>query len=137
MDKPLQAPNHNKDHRFGRFKRIPSPYSEVVGGWSSLTAQCLATAPSGLSATRTEGWVRWPDRYGEVGLQPDIGRLSRNMRYTATPELNPVVRRMSQILSGAQVTFCRLNRGVPRSNWICSSSPPAARHIFAQLRLKS
>jgi hypothetical protein len=23
----------------------------------------------------------------------------------------------------------------PRSNWICSSSPPAARHIFAQLRL--
>ena len=24
----------------------------------------------------------------------------------------------------------------PRSNWICSSSPPAARHIFAQLRLR-
>jgi hypothetical protein len=25
----------------------------------------------------------------------------------------------------------------PNSNWICSSSPPAARHIFAQLRLRS
>ena len=32
------------------------------------------------------------------------------------PQFDPIVRRVDQILLGAQVTFCRLNRGMPQQH---------------------
>jgi hypothetical protein len=45
---------------------------------------------------------------------------------------------VNQILLGAQVFFSGLDRRVAQQrNWICSSTPPDARHILAKLRRKS
>lgn len=60
------------------------------------------------------------------------------LRTCGNSQFDPVVRRVNQILLGAQVFFSGLDRRVAQQrNWICSSTPPDARHILAKLRRKS
>jgi hypothetical protein len=73
------------------------------------------------------------------------GQIERNLESAAArstivglhryPQLNRIIRSMNQILLGAEVPFGCLDRSVAKSNsWICSSSPPAARHNLAHVR---
>ena len=75
---------------------------------------------------RAYAWAR-----GIWGRVNPAGGLHRD------PQLDAVVRRVHQVLFCPEIPFRRLNGRVPEEQLNLLSSPPAARHIFAQLRLKS